>query len=300
MKDDGEKKSGGSRIKSPRDFIEFAQAYYAGDFTNPDREGCGSSERAKYLVRSEILPDEQMRQHLFACSECFVEYRDLVAARAVSEERHGSRWKLALSMSSFRPVHGFAVIALLVLLAGFGLILHRAGSRALQSSDMAAAPEQRIDTASSEVRLDSPSGKEKSFAGVRLADGGKKRRRFSSPDHTLIARVSPGEIKIDLRGDLMRGVESDREHGSFVELARTTFSFRLPDKSGTGSYQVSLRDEFGNEVTSTRAVTRDGRTLKGSLDLRGFAGSRYRLCVSRPNGAPNCYAITIRRKAATR
>jgi hypothetical protein len=104
------------------------------------------------------------------------------------------------------------------------------------------------------------------------------------------------EIRIDLREDVMRDAEAGQnDDDKFIELPprRTSLLIDLPDNSRKGFYEIKIVNPFGKPVISGNGSSRDGKTLKVSLDLRGLAEAKYRLCVSRLGEAPNCYQIMI-------
>ena len=55
--------------------VTFAQAYYATEFPNSGRHDCPYVDVLDVAARSGMLPDADLREHLFKCSECFRSYR---------------------------------------------------------------------------------------------------------------------------------------------------------------------------------------------------------------------------------
>lgn len=59
----------------PEEVVTFAQAYYATEFPNDARRDCPPAEFLRAAARAVSLPDDQLRTHLFRCSDCFRSYR---------------------------------------------------------------------------------------------------------------------------------------------------------------------------------------------------------------------------------
>jgi hypothetical protein len=57
---------------------QIARNRFSNDFPNPKREGCPGKESFEKMIGEKKLPGEDLRNHLFGCSECFSEYRELI------------------------------------------------------------------------------------------------------------------------------------------------------------------------------------------------------------------------------
>jgi len=64
--------------------VSFARQYYAARFPNPQRLGCLPAGEIIGVVMGRQAPSETLREHLFECSECFVEYRRALAQRRLA------------------------------------------------------------------------------------------------------------------------------------------------------------------------------------------------------------------------
>src|ERR1051325_3366506 len=93
MKNVENRKLGGvKQIRSPGDLITFARDYYSSDFSNPERKDCPETGIFKTLIQSENLPNDDVRNHLFSCSSCFTEYREVMAAYTKRHQVKPTSW----------------------------------------------------------------------------------------------------------------------------------------------------------------------------------------------------------------
>lgn len=302
MKNEAKKKPGDNQIKSPEDLHAFAQSYYSSEFPNPDRKGCPGVELIESLVRSETLPDEGMRLHLFSCSDCFSAFREAIAIHKEA---------LILQPISRRRFYFFdfklkpLLAASLILLMIFGLIFYSLSRHSQPSTVTEFASERMPDP--EEGDSDSPATL-LADAGEVASDsdspaGPKPRSSFKSSSRRGRQHIAAVEIRIDLREDVMREAEAGQSgDDKLIELPprRTSLLIDLPDNSSKGIYEIKIVDPFGKQLITGNGLSRDGKTLKVPLDLRGLAEARYRICVSRFSEAPNCYQIRISGKALKR
>lgn len=300
MKDgDKSKTGGGKRIRSPEDLRAFAQEYYSKDFSNPERVGCPGTGAIKFLVRSETLPDDDARQHLFNCSDCFTEYREaMVACKGAPYLQPTSWWRTPLSDFKLKPSRALAATAFFILVTAISLISYRLNKDPQLSPDTRPASEQTIPPSNANSHGPSGMTADESMAAATTRLPSKRRRMpqsqtFSRRSDYLVATVA---ITIDLREDVMRAAGEARTSGEkIIELpaARTTLLFNLPEGSSKGPYEVRIVDPFGKTLKSTKAISPQGKILRVLLDLRGLAKARCRLCVSRMSEAPDCHQVVI-------
>src|SRR4051812_26572061 len=89
----------------PNEIIAFAQAYYATEYPNSERRDCPPIRTLRQVACSSTLPDGQLRDHLFNCSDCFRSFRSARISyhpQAVSKERRQAVW-IELLRSLFTP-----------------------------------------------------------------------------------------------------------------------------------------------------------------------------------------------------
>jgi hypothetical protein len=299
MKNRGNRKTGGHPFQSAEDLHAFAQEYYSIEFPNPDREWCPEEAMLESLVQSETLPDQEMCQHLFSCSDCFSEYK---VAMAVHVKPHSlrpiSRWRFSLFDFKLKPLPGLIVAISLSLLMFFGLLVNHLNRRSQPSAIAPLSSEQLSGPVDADP--DTPTNLLASAgqlaADPQLPDGAQSKLPSKPGGRRLRPSTVIFEIRIDLREDVIRDAEvGQNDDDKFIELPprRTNLLIDLPYDSRKGLYEIKIVDPFGKTLISGNGSSRDGKTLKVSLDLRRLAEAKYRLCVSRLGEAPNCYQIII-------
>lgn len=119
---------------SEEDFTEQlradGQAYFAAAHPNPQRQGCPLTSRLNAAVRSNQPPEEELLAHLFACSECFGQYRRQMAARSTPVKR-ALREDAPAAVRRAGPLRRqlFAVVAGLVVVCGLFAVVWQNRSR---------------------------------------------------------------------------------------------------------------------------------------------------------------------------
>lgn len=283
----------------PEEVVTFAQAYYATELPNDERLGCPSAGSLRKAAHSAAPPDEQLRSHLFACSDCFRAYR---SAR-MSQQAQAVRWwdRLRAGRASLRSPW-VPVAAATCGLIFLGLIT----AELLRHS--------RIDSPTVAVNY-SPAGippatpQETPGAGAASDVPGLDKARV--PPERPAAKFSPrgagaaGQqtrrqpplrvVYIDLiADDLSRGDKQTGARRRVITLTpeRQRLRLRMPIGSAAGYYTVKVVDAYGKPVLTT-AARFSGRMLTVDLDLRGLSAKSYRLCVSREGEAPDCYLMSV-------
>src|SRR5262249_13492215 len=64
-------------LTDPEKLILIAQKHFATGFPNERRVGCPEPDVIQ-AARADQMPDDELRDHLFRCSECFDEYREAI------------------------------------------------------------------------------------------------------------------------------------------------------------------------------------------------------------------------------
>jgi hypothetical protein len=301
-----EDKSREDLFTDAEEIVTFAQAYYATEFPNDHRLGCPSAEDLRKAAHSGTPPDERLRSHLFACSECFRLYRS-ARMRRQTQAAPAVRWwdRLASGLISLRspwvPVAAGAFSLIFLGLVTAALLRHsRTASPAVavnyspQGSPPATPEVAGTEAASSAIesdpgraRLDRPAAK------VSPRDVGAAERRTRP-------RPSLQVVYIDLiADDLSRGDDQSGTGRRVITLfpERQRLRMRMPRGSVSGRYTVKVVDAYGKPLLSTAARS-GGRTLTVDLDLRGLSAKSYRLCLSRDGEAPDCYLVIITNKSS--
>jgi hypothetical protein len=293
-----EDKSREDLFTDPEEVVTFAQAYYATEFPNDDRLGCPSAGELRRVAHTGAPPDERLRSHLFACSDCFRSYRSARMSRQV-QETHAARWRdwLGAGLASLRSPR------VPVATAAFGLVFLGLITATLLRYQHADAPALAVNYSPQGSPPEPPS--EAAHTGAASAGPG-----HTPPDRPA-AKGSPRKagaveartrrqpalrvVYVDLiADDLSRGDDQNGAGRRVIILTpeRQRLRLRMPRGSVAGRYTVKVVDAFGKPLLTTAAKS-GGRTLTVDLDLSGLTAKSYRLCLSRDGEAPDCYLMTV-------
>jgi len=109
-----------------RELLDFARSYLSEAFPNPDRQGCPPDAALRSLAFNPNESEPTVTEHLAVCSPCFRRYTELLAelkSQQRAEER--SSWTRISVWSKAHPVlAGTAALCMLLIVIGFGLLLH--------------------------------------------------------------------------------------------------------------------------------------------------------------------------------
>jgi hypothetical protein len=291
-------------INDPDHLVEVAQSYFASDFPNHSRTGCPPEGALDELILSEELPGDGLRAHLFGCSECFRNYRRLVALhRATVTETHISWWHRVIGTFKQHPLPAFVGLIVMCICVVTGFFIWRASVREIEPGVARNASQPAASPTS--ARIDAPVNIEempdvvtdaqppvKPTEQVSRPERGKRKGRL--PEELLASNT----IRIDLeKYSLLRGDDGMSDEAAIeLPVARNRLLMTLPASSSKGIYTLSVVDAYGRELVSHRAASRDGRSLTADLDTRVLRAGKYRLCVSLPAEVPDCYPFTVARK----
>jgi len=259
--------------ETPEEMVSLAKEYFSNEFPDSDRD-CPSPIDLIKQIESGRLPDDALRQHLLACSSCFVKYGEhlqrscdvqpvvVPSRRRISEFTHYP-WLRILGPS------------LAVLLLAVIAVIYFRPKNVQEKTTLVNQPVEVVN-ANANVITTVPS------PPVRI-DSSKDIERA-----THVARV-------DLRSySPQRGNKTDDEPTTLqIEQKPTAFTITLPEGSPPGTYSVSLLDAFGKSIKSRTSYSADGKRLTATLNLDNLRMQKYRLCVSRSDEPPNCYPIVI-------
>jgi hypothetical protein len=306
--------SSGASFESLDELNRFAQDYFANGFPNPERRNCPTAETLSSFIRSGNLPADELRAHLFGCSECFGEYQKaLVAYRnetGAAADRTKTWWN-ELSAALPRaplPIFASAFSLLLLMLAGvyFWRVHNTGPDRAMvsrQDSAQAVDSTQDFGKQSNGVQTPPPSpmpapSVEQPTSGQPPKSGSPQKlpttpsRASEQRQGELLAQAVPKTLKVDL-GDyaVTRGGSST----NLLELPRlrTRLLLTLPEGSRAGLYTVSIVEASENPLTSARGKSDDGKTLTVILNMQDLVFQRYRLRVAHTGEAPDDYSVFI-------
>ena len=261
--------------ETPEEFVSLARDYFSNEFQTHVGEDCPSYIEIQNVIKSGTLPPDSLREHLFACSVCFVTYRELLQKeRQVKNARapiwHKAAWLLAVR----RPLIVTAMVLMALAIAAVIYFTLR--------------PRQEIITSVNQTSESVPANPTPSVSPSTSQANAPKQ---SVEEVTSVAQV-------DLQSySLRRGTEPGQEQTPLeVRQGTTRFAITLPQNSPAGSYSVSVVDAFGNAIQSRTAHSSDGANLTTTLNLSKVRKENYRLCVSRLDEPPNCYPILITKR----
>src|SRR5215510_4566462 len=270
-------------LDNPEELILVAQNHFATAYPNERRVGC-PEPGVIIAARADLPPADELREHLFRCSECFNGYSAALQRhyrRTATDSAADRRTKLLRALSKWRlPM--FAGVAASLLLVVSLLTQQREPSETTQSIQSRSQP---TPVASADLPL----------TPVPPAPTAGR------PHDSLEEKPRPAEwiaINLDLNryrslGDSIRG-GSRREEEKKIKLRplRALLKLRLRRGSEAGLYRISVVDPYGNRLTGASARSRNGKSLEAVLDLRRAARMAHRLRVERGDDL-NEYLIEI-------
>jgi hypothetical protein len=271
-------------LEDPEKMILIAQNHFATSFPNERRADCP----ARYLLRAARdgqPPSDELRSHLFRCSECFKEFRaaalDYYQLSGSAEAPRSWITKLMDLMSRFRqPLFACAAVALLITAGIFIQRLLKKDSLQLKQNRSQPAPMASTDLPSAPGPPAPPS---------------------EAPSDPELLKPRPAEtfaINLDLNrykalGDSTRGGSLHEEKKTIkMPPRRALLKLRLRKGSEAGLYWISVVDANSKPLIGTSARSLDGKSLNAVLDLRRAARKGHRLRVVRGDDL-NEYLIEI-------
>jgi hypothetical protein len=258
-------------LDDPENLILIVRKHFATSFPNERRIGCPPSKVIN-AARADQPPSDDLRDHLFRCSECFNEYNTAIRnyyQQTGSVTTAGTwRTKLMDALSRWRlPL--FATVTASLLLTANILIQRRQQKEPPQTSFIRSQP---APVASADLPL----------TPVPPALNARQR-----PDSGL-EKPSPTEllaINLDLNrykalGDATRG-GSRHEEVRKIKLPprRARLKLRLREGSDAGRYRISVVDPYSNQLIGTTARSQTGKLIDVVLDLRRAAPTAHRLRI---------------------
>ncbi len=264
-------------MSSPEELSAAAREYFSRDFPNPERVGCPNPEVIGGTARSGLMPDDELRAHLFGCSECFREYCEALSVSKQFQVEISGGW-LSRWLNWRGDRRSFYLPALASALA---LVLGFSGYYALQHRPRPGV-EQRPQSLQSDVALKAAAQPSPTDSGVAPLTTGS----------VLTVRIDLNEYGAD--PDANRGSQGRLiEQSIYLPAKRVNLRLRLRRGSPAGSYRISLIDAFDQTLITRKSFSRDGKNLLVELNLKPVhrRGSRLRLQFA--NEVPDDYPIKI-------
>ncbi|MGH9768123.1 MAG: hypothetical protein ACREAB_11865 [Blastocatellia bacterium] len=275
-------------LTDPEKLVSAARKHFASGFPNPRRAGCPASGVIQATANAGQIPGDEVRAHLFRCSECFNEYRAAVLDhyRQTDSKSATADWRMKLrdALSRWR----------LPLLAGATALLLLAGGLFIWRQRQTAAPQssQNRPQPAPTALIEDPPAPPMPQAGTAPP------AQTANPGRAKPKVAESLAINLDLNrynalGDSSRG-GSPREEGTKIKLppARALLKLRLRQGSEAGLYQISIVDPNSKPLVKTRARSPDGISLDAVLDLRRASQWAHRLRIERDDDL-NEYLIEI-------
>ena len=273
-----------SDLNEPERLILVAQKHFATGFPNVRRVGCPAPGVIQ-AARDDQMPADEIRAHLFLCSECFNEFSAAMRAhyQQTASNTAAADWRTKLMdlLSRWRLPLLAGATALLLLSAGLS-IWRRQQTAPPQSSQN--RPQREPGASAGNPLTPRPPTQ----PAEQLVNSGREKPRLADS----LA------INLDLNrrnalGDSNRG-GSLREAVTKIKLPprRALLKLRLRKGSEAGLYQISIVDPNSNPLVKTSARSLDGSSLEAVLDLRRASQMAHRLRIERGDDM-NEYLIKI-------
>jgi hypothetical protein len=281
-------------LDDPEKLILIARKHFATSFPNKSRAGCP----APSMIWGEPVdrpPNDELRSHLFRCSECFNEYCAKIRNKIQDySQQPGSatvtgNWltRLIDALSRWRLPLFTSITASLLLTANL-FIQRRQQTESPQTSYTRSQPAPVASVVFSPAPVPpAPNARQSSDSKII------KLRPSAPPQH-----MDSVAINLDLNlykalGDTVRGgSRREEERKIALPLRRALLKLRLRKGSGAGRYRISVVDPNSKRLVGTSVNSHNGKSVNAVLDLQRAAPTAHRLRVERGDDL-NEYLIEI-------
>jgi hypothetical protein len=114
--------------------------------------------------------------------------------------------------------------------------------------------------------------------------------------------VALNSIRIDLdEHSVLRDADSTgttEDLSINLSASRNRLLLNLPEGSSKGLYEVSIVDAYGHPLIKGKGLTKDGKSIVSTLDMRSLPEKKYRLCLSHGDESPDCYPVSLKKSNA--
>ena len=283
----------GRRFKKDQteQLVHLGANHFARDYPNSERKNCPPLELPGELVQSGKLPGDELREHLFTCSECFVHYREELLRHRESESGVAAIESTSHKTRTPRlvPVLAAALVGIVTISAVL-LVTRKQGP----SGDLANV-NSNLDDEKYPAREDQPPGLRSTSPALTLPPASTPPRP-PSPKRRSNSRplVAENRLTIDIdRYNALRGAGRSEERPVLLKTTKNNLTIKMPDGSPAGRYRVSLADPFGTPLQSVEIISRDGLQLRLHLDLSSVKAGKYFVCLDRETEVPQCVPAVI-------
>lgn len=290
----------------PGRLVRTAQSYFSEDFDWPSQPDCPSAGEFEALLRERNLPPEDLRKHLFGCSKCFRQFREVIERRRQAAAAGNSpSWRERFGRGRFVPAPAYTLLAGFLLVAAAAFLLLRghdgkdlsvANGGAPAIFPAPAAVPSPAPPSVSEARVTDTSGAPSNMAAPARATDTTDTAAAVRGRQTQRRAATLGTVLIDLAGySVLRADDapSGAPGGSTLKPGPNRLRILLPEGSPPGSYRVAVVDAFGKPLGAERPVRSAGRKVEVTINARGLSGCRCRLRISHGGDAPDYYPINI-------
>ncbi|MBI3652630.1 MAG: hypothetical protein HY231_16535 [Acidobacteria bacterium] len=283
------------------DLLAAGREFYARRFPNPERAGCPSPLQLQGLAMATTLPDQQVRDHLFQCSECFNEYREARAWRPslIPEQPATLRQRLK-TLRVWQPAWAWAT-ALLVLGAAIGIAVLWQGRDHAYKQKLVAKQNQSSSSEATSTPAEPPAPTSPlpvtaaEHAAPHVAPPAPRKPYETAKSEALFKRIN-----LDSETSYRSATIPDNDEGRGAKFRPALYRLQilLPVGSQRGIYKIKLCDVFNQPIRKAVAVASDGKRIETKFDLRQLANHSYYLRIGRQDETPYFYKIVINRNVS--
>lgn len=279
----------GRRFRKDRTehLVQLGVNHFAHDYPNSERNNCSPPDLLDAIVQSGKFPEDELRRHLFTCSECFVHYREELSRRREPQFGVAAVGSTAKEIGTPRlvPVLAAALVGIVTLSAV--LLIKRNQEPA---GDLA-----NVNLNLDDEREDQPPGLRSTSPAPTLSPASTPPRP-SSPKRRNDSRPLAAENKLTIdvdRYNALRGAGRSENPAVLLQTTKNELTIKLPDGSPAGTYRVSLADPFGTPLRSVEIISRDGLQLRVDLNLSSVKPGKYFVCLARETEVPQCVPAVV-------
>lgn len=262
--------------------VRLAATHFAKDFPNPHRDDCPEPATITALISAEMLPADELREHMLMCSKCFDDYRRELAAHRASKTVRATRAPLktrlvpALAGGLAGALAVFALVVITNRFQGVGERMSLNPTPSPAGLSVAAGDNSQSEPTATQVPLprESPSPEQR-------------------PGPSLL--IAEDRVSIDLENyDPLRGAALSQPPPVRLRTSRTELSIKLPTGSPQGTYTVNLSDPYGRALRWTNAISHDGVRLRLKLNLSSVEPGNYLICLTHLTEIPQCIPAVVK------
>lgn len=257
------------------DLVLWARRRIASDFPNPERKDCPDAESLANLINRNQFPSPALKAHILSCSNCFADYRILIAQR---HERatvvHSSAAAGPARLLERRAIFALALLLMIVSIAGLIAWLRRDNSQTY-------VRQVTVAPASPLVATPTP---------PTSSDATNRRVAEPAPHEALIVN----RLNIDLE-KLQQSREASNNSAREIQFKHgiNEVVIKLPHDSPNGTYRIMLTDSFGKQRLASVVKLSAGRTIRTKINVTSFVVGGYLLCVTSKGETPDCVSARL-------